>query len=62
MAEQGMSWPWQLLTGIGRLLAKRGGGDRVIGLVTMICRVWSMAREEQMRQWSSDSAPHWDAA
>eukprot|EP00959_Pyramimonas_sp_CCMP1952_P018388 388879-Pyramimonas_sp.AAC.1 len=21
-----------------------------------------MAREGQMRQWSSDSAPHWDAA
>ena len=60
--ESQMTWPWQVLMILGRLLAKKSGGDRVIGLLTMLTRVWSLAREEDVRSWSSSSEPAWDAA
>eukprot|EP00959_Pyramimonas_sp_CCMP1952_P244608 5113125-Pyramimonas_sp.AAC.1 len=47
---------------IGRLLPKKVSGDRVIGLISMLSRVWSMSREPWVRSWSSRSEPHWDAA
>eukprot|EP00959_Pyramimonas_sp_CCMP1952_P061463 1284498-Pyramimonas_sp.AAC.1 len=30
LVEEGLAWPWQMLTVIGRLLGKKSGGDRVI--------------------------------
>eukprot|EP00959_Pyramimonas_sp_CCMP1952_P129505 2708204-Pyramimonas_sp.AAC.1 len=45
MVEEGLTWPWQVMCMIGGLLAKRSGGDRVTGLLPMLCRAWSMARE-----------------
>eukprot|EP00959_Pyramimonas_sp_CCMP1952_P015952 337208-Pyramimonas_sp.AAC.1 len=60
--EASLTWPWQSLIVIGRLLAKKSGGDRVIGLVAMLCRVWSLAREFHAKAWASDTSPSWDAA
>eukprot|EP00959_Pyramimonas_sp_CCMP1952_P148013 3097393-Pyramimonas_sp.AAC.1 len=64
MIEEGLSWPWQVMCVVGKLLGKKSGGDRVIGLIAMLCRVWSMAREVQMKEWSALQAEtdHWDAA
>eukprot|EP00959_Pyramimonas_sp_CCMP1952_P103458 2163664-Pyramimonas_sp.AAC.1 len=47
---------------LGRLLPKKSGGDRVIGLLTMLTRVWSLAREEDVRSWSSSAEPALGAA
>eukprot|EP00959_Pyramimonas_sp_CCMP1952_P206622 4320886-Pyramimonas_sp.AAC.1 len=30
LVEEGLSWPWQVLTVVGRPLGKKSGGDRVI--------------------------------
>ena len=61
-AEACGSWPWQVLLVIGRLLGKKSGGERVIGLLSMLTRVWSQARELEVKQWGAASAPEWDAA
>eukprot|EP00959_Pyramimonas_sp_CCMP1952_P431307 9033216-Pyramimonas_sp.AAC.1 len=47
---------------VGRLLAEKSGGDRVIGLIAMPCRVWSLAREPCAREWSASLTASWDAA
>eukprot|EP00959_Pyramimonas_sp_CCMP1952_P129776 2713975-Pyramimonas_sp.AAC.1 len=62
LIEQGLSWPRQLMVTPGRLLGRKSGGDRIIGLISMANRVWSRARADQMRTWAAQSAPHWDAA
>eukprot|EP00959_Pyramimonas_sp_CCMP1952_P119653 2501920-Pyramimonas_sp.AAC.1 len=43
--EQALTWPWQVLAVLGKLLAKKSEGDRVIGLLCMVCRPWSLARD-----------------
>eukprot|EP00959_Pyramimonas_sp_CCMP1952_P406773 8525851-Pyramimonas_sp.AAC.1 len=48
--EECKIWPWQTTMAVGRLLAKRSGGDRVVGLIAMLCRVWSLAREPCARE------------
>eukprot|EP00959_Pyramimonas_sp_CCMP1952_P206611 4320662-Pyramimonas_sp.AAC.1 len=50
LIEQGLSWPWQSLCIVGKLLGNKSGGDRVIGLIAMLARVWSMAREVEMKE------------
>eukprot|EP00959_Pyramimonas_sp_CCMP1952_P157716 3297835-Pyramimonas_sp.AAC.1 len=47
---------------VGKLIPKKSVGDRAIGLVSMLGRLWSMAREPVVRSWSKQSAQHWDAA
>ena len=56
------TWPWQLLPVLGRLLPKKSSGDRIIGLVCLLCRVWPMIREPIVKSLSRDSCPSWDAA
>eukprot|EP00959_Pyramimonas_sp_CCMP1952_P319638 6688304-Pyramimonas_sp.AAC.1 len=43
--EETLVWPVQLGLTSGRLLPKKVSGDRVIGLLSMIARIWSLARE-----------------
>eukprot|EP00959_Pyramimonas_sp_CCMP1952_P198840 4158887-Pyramimonas_sp.AAC.1 len=64
MIEEGLSWPWRVTCVVGKLLGKKSGGGRVIGLIAMLCRVWSMAGEEQMKERSAIQAEtdHWGAA
>ena len=44
------------------MLGKKNGGERVIGLLTMVARVWSQARETDVQGWAEDTCPAWDAA
>eukprot|EP00959_Pyramimonas_sp_CCMP1952_P241868 5055622-Pyramimonas_sp.AAC.1 len=44
--EATCTWPWQLLVVLGRLLPKKSSGDRVIGLMAMVTRLWSLSRDE----------------
>eukprot|EP00959_Pyramimonas_sp_CCMP1952_P114766 2399296-Pyramimonas_sp.AAC.1 len=60
--EECKTWPWQTMMVVGRLLANKSGGDRVIGLIAMLCRVWSLAREPCAREWSASLTSSWDAA
>eukprot|EP00959_Pyramimonas_sp_CCMP1952_P086519 1809726-Pyramimonas_sp.AAC.1 len=60
--EDQLTWPWQLLIVEGRLLPKKAQGDRVIGILCMVCRIWSMIREDIMKPWTIDSSESWDAA
>eukprot|EP00959_Pyramimonas_sp_CCMP1952_P013939 294860-Pyramimonas_sp.AAC.1 len=53
--EASVSWPWQLLVCLGRLLPKKSSGDRVIGILPMFCRLWSLARDDLSKQWSRDT-------
>eukprot|EP00959_Pyramimonas_sp_CCMP1952_P177442 3708894-Pyramimonas_sp.AAC.1 len=47
--EECLSWPWQILLVVGKLLGKKSGSDRVIGLMSMFSRTWSRAREDDVR-------------
>eukprot|EP00959_Pyramimonas_sp_CCMP1952_P438394 9178109-Pyramimonas_sp.AAC.1 len=51
--EEQLTWPWQLLVVEGRLLPKKAQGDRVIGLICMICRIWPLIREDTMKPWTA---------
>eukprot|EP00959_Pyramimonas_sp_CCMP1952_P278780 5828887-Pyramimonas_sp.AAC.1 len=55
-------WPGQVSLIIGRMLPKKVSGDRIIGLVAMLGRVWSMIREPLVRTWSTATEQQWDAA
>eukprot|EP00959_Pyramimonas_sp_CCMP1952_P404730 8482088-Pyramimonas_sp.AAC.1 len=60
--EQCGTWPWQLLAVLGRLLLNKPTGDRVIGLVCVLCRGWSAAREPYTKEWNTQSQTDWGAA
>eukprot|EP00959_Pyramimonas_sp_CCMP1952_P452074 9465050-Pyramimonas_sp.AAC.1 len=55
-------WPVQTMLVLGRLLPQKLNGDRVIGLVTVLSRVWGMSREPWVKSWSRSTEAHWDAA
>eukprot|EP00959_Pyramimonas_sp_CCMP1952_P074305 1552726-Pyramimonas_sp.AAC.1 len=44
------------------MLEKKSGGDRIIGLVGTIPRVWSNSRDPWISAWSTDTQPFWGAA
>eukprot|EP00959_Pyramimonas_sp_CCMP1952_P267152 5585455-Pyramimonas_sp.AAC.1 len=51
-------WPHQLLLTVGAMRAKKDNGDRIIGLSPEIARLWSMCREDTVREWNLEcSAP-----
>ena len=60
--EECCSWPWQVPRVVGKLLGKKSGGDRVIGLMSMFSRTWPFARQDNVRSWSQVCEPAWDAA
>eukprot|EP00959_Pyramimonas_sp_CCMP1952_P118862 2485054-Pyramimonas_sp.AAC.1 len=60
--ESLLAWPAQTLVVIGELLPKKASGDRIIGLISMLGRVRSKAREPWAQQWTADAEPSWDAA
>ena len=55
--EEVGTWPTQLLVVLGRLLPKKSGGDRIIGILGMVRRTWSLVREEHTRGWAKEH-PH----
>eukprot|EP00959_Pyramimonas_sp_CCMP1952_P156394 3270716-Pyramimonas_sp.AAC.1 len=42
--------------------AKKGGGDRIIGISPGIARLWSMCREDAVQEWNKECFAHWGAA
>eukprot|EP00959_Pyramimonas_sp_CCMP1952_P376284 7881781-Pyramimonas_sp.AAC.1 len=43
--EGPLTWPRQKMACIWRLLPKKSSGDRVIGLLPIFCRIWSLVRD-----------------
>ena len=43
-------------------IPKKLGGDRTIGLLPMVTRVWATARDAQCMRWSVSMGPFWDTA
>ena len=56
------TWPWQPLCSLIVLLGKPGGGERPIGLLCMLLRLYARVRRPQTRSWSAKWAEHWDDA
>ena len=59
--EQGM-WPWQCLANSIVLLGKPDGGERPIGLLPFLVRLYIRIRRPLAKQWTSAWAQHWDYA
>eukprot|EP00959_Pyramimonas_sp_CCMP1952_P330907 6929475-Pyramimonas_sp.AAC.1 len=50
------------MASIPQLIPKKQTGDRAIGILTMVARLWSLLREPLVRSWSSQKIAAWDAA
>eukprot|EP00959_Pyramimonas_sp_CCMP1952_P208887 4369242-Pyramimonas_sp.AAC.1 len=61
IAEHVQMWPHQLLHTIGVMRAKKDNVDRILGIVTIIARLWSLTREPYVQDWNRDYFAHWDA-
>ena len=44
------------------MIPKKTAGDRAIGLVSLLGRLWSLTRGPTAKSWTTESACHWDAA
>eukprot|EP00959_Pyramimonas_sp_CCMP1952_P379778 7955438-Pyramimonas_sp.AAC.1 len=58
--ECSQMWPHQLLLTVGAMRAKKDNGDRIIGLLPEIARLWSMCREGTVREWNQECTAPWD--
>eukprot|EP00959_Pyramimonas_sp_CCMP1952_P162922 3406008-Pyramimonas_sp.AAC.1 len=54
VCEATQTWPHQMLLTIGTLLPKKVSGDRIIGMLPHLSRVWSQARESYVKQWTTE--------
>jgi hypothetical protein len=61
MAEHVQMWPHQLLHTIGVMRAKKDNGDRILGIMAIIARLWPLIREPYVQAWNRDYFAHWDA-
>eukprot|EP00959_Pyramimonas_sp_CCMP1952_P215827 4514378-Pyramimonas_sp.AAC.1 len=59
VCEEVQCWPHQVLLIIGTLLPKRLAGDRIIGLLSYLARVWSQSRRGHPRKCSSGRGVPW---
>ncbi|CAK0856487.1 unnamed protein product, partial [Prorocentrum cordatum] len=60
--ERTGTWPWQLMVTLVSLLRKDAGGDRAIGLLPEVVKLWSKVRSEFTNEWVVAMAGKWDAA
>eukprot|EP00959_Pyramimonas_sp_CCMP1952_P234983 4909984-Pyramimonas_sp.AAC.1 len=60
--ERAGAWPWQLMVTLVSLLRKDVGGDRAIGLLSEVMKIWSKIRSQCTNEWASHMAGKWDAA
>eukprot|EP00959_Pyramimonas_sp_CCMP1952_P073570 1537634-Pyramimonas_sp.AAC.1 len=56
------SWSGQISLICGRMVWEKVSGDRIIGSVAVLGRVWSMIREHLARTWSTSTEQEWEAA
>lgn len=62
LVETQLSWAWQMLMVRCAAIGKKPGGERLIGILAMLQRVWSKCREPVAKEWSFAINPFWDAA
>ena len=55
-------WPWQALSALIVLLGKQDGGERPIGLLNFLMRIYCRTRRPVTRAWTDKWAAHWDYA
>ena len=60
--EEEVAWPIQTLINLIVLMGKPKGGVRPIALMTMLYRLWSKIRGNEIRQWEELHKGPWDAA
>ena len=62
--ERRLAWPPQLKQIMIYLIPKPlpGGGDRPIGLLCMLHRLWELIRQPPVLKWVRDKAGPWDQA
>ena len=61
-AEETMVWPQQTYLNKMIFLNKPGGGDRTIGLASMLFRIWQRIRAPIVQEWEAKQAVEWDSA
>ena len=59
--EKQLSWPWQLIAVAVALILKKGG-DRGLGVMPWLIRLWSRLRSDTIGDWADDTADPWDQA
>ncbi len=50
--ERQVMWPWQMLFALVPLIPKPTGGERPIGLLAMLVRLWHRCRRGIGRAWA----------
>ncbi|CAK0818201.1 unnamed protein product [Prorocentrum cordatum] len=56
------TWPWQLMVTLVSLLRTDAGGDRAIGWLPEVVKLWSKMRSECTNEWVAHMAGKWGAA
>ena len=62
MVQQKAAWPWQWLHVIIAMIPKPAGGDRPIGLLQLLVRVFFRIHRKRTREWEAKHHGHWDTA
>ena len=60
-AEAAAAWPWQFLAVAVALIPKKEG-DRGLGILPWVTRLWSKMRSSGLNQWIDKTADPWDDA
>ena len=59
--EKDLTWPWQLQAIAVALIPKKNG-DRGLGVMSWIVRLWSRLRSDTIGTWADDTGDPWDQA
>ena len=60
--EEHCLWPQQIFMVIASILPKPKGGDRILGLLPHLVRLWSRLRSQHTADWSEALCEHWVTA
>ena len=60
-AERAAAWPWQFLAVAVALIPKKEG-DRGLGILPWLTRLWSRMRSNGLNEWIDQTADPWDDA
>ena len=59
--EANAAWPWQFLA-VAVALIPKNGGDRGLGILPWITRLWARVRSSGLSEWIDRTADPWDDA
>eukprot|EP00959_Pyramimonas_sp_CCMP1952_P054385 1137346-Pyramimonas_sp.AAC.1 len=60
--EARVMWPAQVFAVMGAVAPKPKGGDRILGQLPFLMKLWSKIRYPLSERWSEDLAEFWDTA